>query len=41
VKVNINSSGEVAHYRRRCVALKETMRLMGEIDEIIPKWPIE
>jgi hypothetical protein len=23
------------------VALKETIRLMGEIDELIPSWPIE
>ncbi len=40
-KVNINSSGEVAHYWRVVVALKETMRLMGEVDELIPAWPIE
>jgi len=23
------------------VALKETIRLMAEIDEVIPSWPIE
>ncbi len=29
------------HYQKIVVALKETMRLMGEIDGVIPKWPIE
>ena len=29
------------HYQKIVVALKETMRLMGEIDELIPSWPIE
>ncbi len=29
------------HYQKIVVALKETMRLMEEIDELIPKWPIE
>jgi len=29
------------HYQKIVVALKETMRLMGEIDELIPTWPIE
>jgi len=29
------------HYQKIIVALKETMRLMGEIDELIPAWPIE
>ncbi|MBP6965582.1 MAG: N-6 DNA methylase [Armatimonadetes bacterium] len=29
------------HYQRIVVALKETMRLMGEIDSLIPSWPIE
>jgi len=28
------------HYQKIVVALKETMRLMGEIDELIPAWPI-
>jgi hypothetical protein len=31
----------VAHYGKIVVALKETMRLMQEIDELIPSWPIE
>ncbi len=29
------------HYQKIVVATKETMRLMEEIDELIPKWPIE
>ncbi len=29
------------HYQKIVVALKETMRLMGEVDELIPAWPIE
>ena len=29
------------HYQKIAVALKETMRLMQEIDAIIPSWPIE
>jgi hypothetical protein len=28
------------HYRKIVVALKETIRLMGEIDTAIPEWPI-
>ena len=35
---------DIAHYQRVVVALKETMRLMGEIDEVIEThggWPIE
>jgi hypothetical protein len=28
-------------YQKIVVALKETMRLMEEIDELIPAWPIE
>jgi len=31
----------VTHYGKIVVALKETIRLMQEIDEIIPSWPIE
>jgi len=34
----------IAHYQRVVVALKETMRLMGEIDGVIEDhggWPIE
>jgi hypothetical protein len=29
------------HYQKVIVALKETMRLMEEIDRIIPGWPME
>jgi len=29
------------HYQKVVVALKETIRLMGEIDRAIPGWPIE
>jgi hypothetical protein len=29
------------HYQKIVVALQETMRLMEEIDETIPAWPIE
>jgi predicted helicase len=32
---------ELTHYQKIIVALKETIRLMAEIDELIPGWPIE
>jgi len=32
---------EAERSREIVVALKETMRLMEEIDELIPSWPIE
>jgi len=32
---------DVQHYQRVVVALAETIRLMGEIDAIIPGWPLE
>jgi len=32
---------ELTHYQRIVVALKETIRLMQEIDVLIPNWPIE
>jgi predicted helicase len=32
---------DVQHYQRVVVALAETIRLMGEIDAIIPSWPLE
>jgi predicted helicase len=35
------SYDDVTHYGKVVVALKETIRLMGEIDELIPSWPIE
>jgi len=31
---------ELTHYQRAVVALNETIRLMEEIDGLIPKWPI-
>jgi len=35
------SFDDLFHYQKIVVALKETMRLMGEIEELIPAWPIE
>jgi len=35
------SYDDVAHYGRIVVALKETIRLMARIDEVIPAWPIK
>ncbi len=35
------SSEDIAHYQRIVVALKETIRLMKEIDAAITKWPME
>jgi hypothetical protein len=35
------SFDDIIHYQKIVVALKETMRLMEEIDELIPSWPIE
>jgi hypothetical protein len=38
------TSEDIAHYQRIVVALKETIRLMGEIDLVIEArggWPIE
>jgi hypothetical protein len=35
------SCDKVARYGKTVAALKETIRLMAEIDEIIPSWPIE
>jgi predicted helicase len=34
------SGEDISHYQRVVVALNETIRLMGEIDEAIPGWPI-
>jgi len=31
---------DLEHYRKVVVALRETIRLMREIDECIPSWPI-
>ena len=35
------SFDDVLHYQRVVVALKETMQLMTEIDQLIPSWPLE
>jgi len=35
------SSEDITHYQRVVVALKETIRLMREIDQAIVKWPME
>jgi hypothetical protein len=35
------SYDDIQHYHRIVVALKETIRLMSEIDAVIPRWPIE
>jgi predicted helicase len=32
---------DINHYQKIIVALKETIRLMTEIDEVIPGWPLE
>jgi hypothetical protein len=32
---------DILHYLRVVVALRETRRLMGEIDGLIPGWPLE
>jgi len=32
---------DITHYQKVVVALQETIRLMKEIDEAIPKWPIK
>jgi predicted helicase len=32
---------ESTHYQKMVVALKETIRFMGEIDELIPEWPVK
>lgn len=34
------SADDLTHYQRVVVALRETIRLMAEIDQAIPKWPI-
>ena len=35
------SNDDIKHYQRVVVAIKETIRLMSEIDKAIPSWPIE
>jgi hypothetical protein len=40
-KGRVLSREDIDHYQRVVVALKETMRLMKEIDKVIVKWPME
>ena len=40
-KGRVLSFDDLFHYQKIVVALKETARLMIEIDELIPSWPIE
>lgn len=35
------TSDDLIHYQKIIVALKETIQLMGEIDTLMPTWPIE
>jgi predicted helicase len=35
------SFDEILHYQKVVVAIKETIRVMKEIDELIPSWPIK
>ena len=39
-KGRVLSREDVDHYQRVVVALKETIRLMEEIDKAIPSWPL-
>jgi hypothetical protein len=34
------SYDELTHYQKVVVALKETIRIMSEIDALIPAWPL-
>ena len=36
-----NHTSDLTDYGKIVVALKETIRLMAEIDEVIPSWPVE
>jgi len=40
-KGRILTFNELLHYQKIIVALKETIRLMEEIDQLVPNWPIE
>ena len=35
------SYDDITHYQKIVVSLKETIRLMAEIDQVIPGWPVE
>lgn len=32
---------DINHYQKIVIALQETIQLMGEIDKVIPNWPLE
>jgi hypothetical protein len=34
------SFDDLQHYMRMIIPLRETRRVMGEIDEVIPGWPL-
>jgi hypothetical protein len=34
------SAADLMHYQRVIVAIRQTVALMAEIDELIPDWPI-
>jgi hypothetical protein len=40
-RVECGAPDYILTYQKIVVALKETMRLMEEIDDLIPAWPIE
>ena len=40
-KGRILSGEEISHYQQIVVALRETIKVMADIDKAIPKWPIE
>lgn len=40
-KDRVLSGEDINHYQRVIVALQGTIRLMAEIDEVIPRWPME
>jgi hypothetical protein len=40
-KGRVLSFDELEHYQKVMVALNETIRLMQEIDRVIPQWPIQ
>ena len=35
------STDDIRHYMKMVVAIRETIRIMSEIDNAIPSWPIE
>lgn len=41
IQAYIQIREDINHYQRVVVALKETIRLMAEVDMTIPGWPME